>query len=93
MKACRAPRTCHKATTEEDLSRIDTLAWTYPKADWPLQTCMSRHHNAGCHPRGEIMIIIMMGKIIIIMIMIIIELIVTTTPGATREVSDIIEHD
>ena len=31
MKACRAPRTCHKATTEEDLSRIDTLAWTYPK--------------------------------------------------------------
>ena len=31
MKACRAPSTCQKATTEEDLSRIDTLAWTYPK--------------------------------------------------------------
>ena len=30
MKACRAPSTCHKAT-EEDLSRIDTLAWSYPK--------------------------------------------------------------
>merc|ERR1712088_77214 len=53
MKACRAPSTCQKATNEEDLSRIDTLAWTYPKADWPLQTCMSRHHNAGCHPRGH----------------------------------------
>merc|ERR1712018_712690 len=26
---------------------------TYQKADWPLQTCMSRHHNAGCHPRGH----------------------------------------
>jgi len=52
MKACRAPSTCHKAT-EENLSRIDTLAWSYPKADWPLQTCMSRHHNAGCHPRGH----------------------------------------
>ena len=30
MKACRAPSTCHKAT-EENLSRIDTLAWSYPK--------------------------------------------------------------
>merc|ERR1712226_409309 len=30
MKACRAPSPCHKAT-EENLSRIDTLAWSYPK--------------------------------------------------------------
>jgi len=52
MKACRASDTGHKAT-EEDLSNRDTLVWSYPKADWPLQTCMSRLHNAGYHPRGH----------------------------------------